>query len=151
MSETIELKQGHFEGWAIVEMMGHRKEIGYVTTEAFGAAVLFRVDQPAMPEGREQVLEYSRMVGEHYCRAGTKVKYGGIGARTVLVAPSSIYALNPCTEAAARKAIDVNVPRPVVLLDVPPQMVITGCQADPVSDDARDDDDEELSRDEANV
>src|SRR3569623_779620 len=125
MSETLELKQGHFEGWAIVEMMGHRKEIGYVTTEAFGAAVLFRVDQPAMPEGRQVVLEYSRMSGEHYCLPGTKVKYGAVEARTVLVAPGSIYALNPCTEAAARKAIDANIPRPVVLLDVPPQTAIT--------------------------
>lgn|ERR1051325_2743327 len=26
-----EVKQGTFEGWAIVEMMGHRKEIGFVS------------------------------------------------------------------------------------------------------------------------
>lgn len=37
----METEQAKFEGWAIVEMMGHRREIGHVTTEAYGVAVLF--------------------------------------------------------------------------------------------------------------
>lgn len=45
-----EVEQAKFEGWAIVEMMGHRQEVGYVTTEAYGQAVLFRVDSPDIPE-----------------------------------------------------------------------------------------------------
>ena len=48
--------QNTFEGWAIVELMGHRKEIGYVTTENFGAASLFRVDRPELPTV-ESILE----------------------------------------------------------------------------------------------
>jgi hypothetical protein len=55
MSDEVEVKQAAFEGWAVVEMMGHRKEIGYVTTQAFGQAVLFRVDIPELPD-REFVL-----------------------------------------------------------------------------------------------
>lgn len=144
VSETIELKQGHFEGWAIVEMMGHRKEIGYVTTESFGAAVLFRVDQPAIPGERERTLRYSVLVGDRYCPAGTKVKYGAIEARTVLVAPSSLYALNPCTESAALAAIEANIPRPVILLDVPQQAAIAAAAGEGSIPGEGVDDDENL-------
>ena len=28
-----EAKQAAFEGWAVVELMGHQKEVGFVTTE----------------------------------------------------------------------------------------------------------------------
>lgn len=45
-----EQQQANFEGWAIVEMMGHQQEIGFVTTQAFGQAVLFRIDQPELGE-----------------------------------------------------------------------------------------------------
>jgi len=42
--------QAKFEGWAVVEIMGHNREIGFVTTEYFGGPALFRVDQPEFPE-----------------------------------------------------------------------------------------------------
>jgi len=35
-------QQATFNEWAIVEVMGHQTYAGYVTTQAFGAAVLFR-------------------------------------------------------------------------------------------------------------
>jgi hypothetical protein len=53
MSES-DLPQAQFNGWARVEVMGHQTHIGYVRTEAYGAAVLFRVDTPDLPE-REYV------------------------------------------------------------------------------------------------
>ena len=122
--EDIEVKQSNFEGWAIVEMMGHRKEIGFVTTQAFGQAVLFRVDTPALEE-REFVLrspEYASPASggsQQWCPAGTKVKRGAIPARSCLVAPASLYALNPCTEEAARTAIERNIARPLIILELP--------------------------------
>lgn len=48
--------QAEFKGWAKVEVMGHQSHIGYVTTEAYGQAVLFRIDRPELPEC-EQTLE----------------------------------------------------------------------------------------------
>ncbi len=122
-----ELKQGHFEGWAIVEMMGHRKEIGYVTTEAYGPAVLFRVDTPGLEE-REYVLAAPAYAHEtddarRWCPTGTKVKRPASPPRSCLVAPASLYAMNPCTEEAARRAIEVAMPRPLILLELPPQSV----------------------------
>ena len=133
MSE-IEIKQGNVEGWHIVEMMGHRKEIGFVTTEAYGAAVLFRVDTPDLPE-REFVLtrpDYAD-VGEiglrQWVPAGAKVKRAAVPPRSCLVAPGSLYAMNPCTEEAARNAIERNIERPLILIEMPAQAALPAAPA----------------------
>src|ERR1051326_2239591 len=128
-----EVKQGTFEGWAIVEMMGHRKEIGFVTTQAFGQAVLFRVDTPELPE-REYTLEspeYARHngAGERWCPIGTKVKRESSPARSCLVAPSSLYAINPCTEQAAMTLIGRNRSRPLIALELPEQAALPPAQS----------------------
>lgn len=126
--DESDVKQAAFEGWAVVEMMGHRKEIGYVTTQAFGQAVLFRVDAPELPE-REYVLEspeYARHngTGERWCPTGTKVKREASPARSCLVAPSSLYAINPCTEQAAMALIERNRVPPLIALELPEQAAL---------------------------
>ena len=136
MSE--ELQQASFEGWAIVEMMGHRREIGYVKTQAFGQAVLFRVDTPELPE-REFILtdpEFTTDIDgkRQWCPAGTRVKRQAIPARTCLIAPSSLYAMNPCTEEAARTAIERSVNRPLILLEVPAGLRLDGPRLEYVYD-----------------
>jgi len=125
---NAEVKQGSFEGWAIVEMMGHRKEIGFVTTQAFGQAVLFRIDCPELPE-REFVLEspeYAKVNGDssRWCPTGTKVRRSAVPARSCLVAPSSLYAINPCSEQAAMTAIERSIARPLIALEIPPQAAL---------------------------
>jgi len=135
-----EPKQSSFEGWAVVEMMGHQREIGYVTTEAYGQAVLFRVDQPDLPE-REFTLtmpEWAEVDGvRQWCPAGSVVKRPAVPPRTRLIAPGSLYAINPCTEAAARTAIERNVSRPLILVNVP-----EGIKALPIPDDRDESDDD---------
>lgn len=114
MNET---QQAKFEGWAIVEMMGHRKEIGFVTTEAYGTAVMFRVDAPELPE-REITLNRPEWVdGIGSLPAGSKVKREAVPGRSVLVAPSSLYAINPCNEGAAREAMELSTPRKMLLIE----------------------------------
>ncbi len=135
-----EPKQANFEGWCVVEMMGHRKEIGYVTTEAFGQAVMFRVDTPELPE-REFILtspEYAESAPDvrSWCPAGTKVKRPAAQARTCLVAPSSLYAMNPCTEQAARAAIERSFVRPLILVEMPSGLALPA----PVNEDTDDSD-----------
>ena len=78
-----------YEGWALVELMGHRQRIGFVREiEMFGGKLL-RIDIPA--EGGE-VTEF----------------YGC----------TSIYALRPCSEAIARdSAKRYGDPRPVRAVD----------------------------------
>lgn len=116
----MESEQNTFSGWAIVEMMGHRREIGYVTTEHYGAASLFRVDSPEFPE-REFELTRPQYVDGRMAPAGSKVKRTAIPAKSCLVGPGSIYALNPCTRETAEKAIEEGIHRPLILLSVPEQ------------------------------
>lgn len=134
MSDTVEAKQAVFEGWAIVEMMGHRKEIGYVTTQAFGPAVLFRVDVPELPE-REFVLTRPEYAGGKYVPAGTKVRRDALPARSCLVAPGSLYAMNPCSEVAARTAIERSIERPLIILELSAGVVAQIASADPDDED----------------
>jgi hypothetical protein len=127
------VKQGTFEGWAVVEMMGHRKEIGFVTTQAFGQAVLFRVDTPELPE-REYLLESPEYAqhdgdGSRWCPTGTKVRREACPARSCLVAPSSLYAINPCTEQAAMVLIERNKVRPLIAIELPEQAALPPAQS----------------------
>jgi hypothetical protein len=52
----MDTPQAKFDGWAIVDVLGHQRYVGYVVTEAYGAAVLFRVDVPAL-ELRERTTK----------------------------------------------------------------------------------------------
>lgn len=143
------VKQSSFEGWAVVEMMGHRKEIGYVATQAFGQAVLFRVDTPELPE-REYILESPEYAsqngsGQRWCPTGTKVRRAGTPARSCLVAPSSLYAINPCSEEAAMKLIERNISRPLIVLELPEQTALP--PAPDLEEQAHDDDFDDLEED----
>jgi hypothetical protein len=118
-----EAKTGTFEGWAVCEMFGHAKEVGFVTTEAYGTAVLFRCDTPELPE-REYVLESPEYASEgdkgtRWAPAGAKVKRPASPAKTRLIGPGAIYSITPCTEATAMRAIESLLRRPLILLEMP--------------------------------
>jgi len=129
-----EPKQSSFEGWAVVELMGHQREIGFVTTEAYGQAVLFRVDTPDLPE-RQFTLTTPEWAdldgGRTWCPAGSVVKRPAVPPRTRLIAPGSLYAINPCTEAAARTAIERSISRPLILVNAPEGKQLAPVQEDP--------------------
>jgi hypothetical protein len=108
--------QTEFKGFARVEVMGHQTHIGYVETQAFGGTVLFRVDQPALPEEEEE-LKFPRYIdGSGYVEAGTIVKHGALPAVSVLVGAGSIYRIIPCDEEAAKVAIRQSVRRPLSIV-----------------------------------
>jgi hypothetical protein len=116
-------EQTAFDGWAIVELFGHQKIAGFVTTQYFGTACMFRVDVPELPE-RERTLKYSERVqisenGFTYADAGTKVKQPAEPGYSRLLGPGAIYALNPCTEQTVREFIDRERKMPLVALDLP--------------------------------
>ena len=111
-------QQSKFEGWAVVELFGHQREVGFVTTQQFGQACLFQIDVPELPE-REFVLRRPEYVAEFFAPAGSKVRREMSPARSRLVGPGAVYALNPCTEEAARIAIEELSPRKLILLETP--------------------------------
>lgn len=114
-----EQQQARFDGWAIVDVLGHQRYVGYVTTEAFGQAVLFRIDVPALDE-RERVTVRPGYVGDKYCPPGTAVKEGAVAGYTKLVGSGSIYTITPCTKEAALKAVEDMQARPLMGVTLPP-------------------------------
>jgi hypothetical protein len=75
-----------YEGWAIVELMGHRRLAGRVSqAEQYGVAML-RLDVPPT-EGAQAATQF----------------YGG----------SSIYCVTPVSEDVARRVAECNSPAPV--------------------------------------
>ena len=125
----MESKQAAFEGWAIVEIFGHQKAIGFVTTEAYGSACLFRVDTPELPE-REYALTRPSYTcvpedtsASNWTPRGAKVKRLASAACSQLLGPGAIYRLIPCTEEVARQAIEELIPRPLILLEPAPKQV----------------------------
>ena len=108
----MENSQNEFKGWARVEVMGHQSHIGYVTTEVYGQAVLFRIDQPSIP-GCEETLTRSEWVGDVFAGAGSVVQRSAIEADSVLVGSGSIYRIIPCDEATAMSSIRSGQRRPL--------------------------------------
>lgn len=78
-----------FEGWAIVELMGHRKLAGYVREVTLAGAAMLRLDIPSDPP----VTQY----------------YGA----------SSLYCMTPTTEELARSAAQVSRPTPISRYELP--------------------------------
>lgn len=82
-----------FEGWCIVEIMGHQTFAGYVSERAVAGAGLLQIDVPAVDEQHP--------------------------AFTKLFSPSAIYGITPTTEEHAREAARQIRVRPVSLYILP--------------------------------
>lgn len=80
-----------FEGWAILELMGHRRLGGYVSEATVAGAGFLRIDVPG-EDGP---------------------------AATQFYPPSSVYCLTPVTEAMARLVAVRNQPEPVQRWELP--------------------------------
>jgi hypothetical protein len=113
-----EIQQAKFDDWAIVEVMGHQRYAGYVTTENYGNAVLFRVDVPEQP-ARERVTLRSGYVDGEWVEAGTTIAEGATSGYSKLIGAGSIYAITPCSEEAARRAVDEIQPRALKVVSLP--------------------------------
>lgn len=90
--EAREMGTSAFEGWAIVELMGHRRIAGRVSETEIAGAKLLRVDIPG--DGPD---DYA----------------------TQFVGGASIYCLTPTTEEMARAAARSSRPEPVTRWELP--------------------------------
>ena len=88
-----EQENGTFEGWAILELMGHRRLAGYVKEVELAGAGVLRLDVPG--EGDET-------------------------SATQFYAPSALYCLTPVSEETARAVAARSRPRPVHRWELPP-------------------------------
>ncbi len=114
-----------FEGWAIVEMLGHKKLAGKVSEQTLGGSALVRVDVPETSHVRESY--------------GIPPKTIAVNGYTKLIGVGSIYCITPCSEEIARAAATQlerwNDPIPVQL----PKLIAAGAVADQVVDVEDDD------------
>lgn len=151
-----EQQQAKFEGWAIVDVMGHQRYVGFVTTEAYGQAVLFRIDVPALGE-RERVTKHPEYSGFHggYVPPGSTVQEGAVAGYTKLIGSGSIYAISPCTQAAALAAVEEAQRRPLMQITLPEGRALMPPDRDDNPDDyggadGLDDEDDEDDGEEVN-
>jgi hypothetical protein len=85
-------EQSKFEGWAVVELMGHNTVAGFVSEQTIAGAAMLRVDVPAVDE-----------------RGAFTKFYGG----------SAIYGITPTTQEIAERAAQRLRVRPVSEYVVP--------------------------------
>jgi hypothetical protein len=80
-------EQTAFEGWAIVEIMGHRRLAGFVTEQQLAGAGFLRLDIV----GRDTVIDEDD---------GPEValKGGFEGGVTQFYSPSAVYCVTPTTQ-----------------------------------------------------
>jgi len=104
-----------FEGWAILEIFGHQKYAGYVSTQTFGPAVMFRLDVPALEE-REKITERPSYSGMTYVPAGSTVKLEAVQGYTKLFGVGAIYCMSPCTKETALAAVESIQERPLMVI-----------------------------------
>jgi hypothetical protein len=140
----MEQGQSRFEGWAVVEMFGHQKIAGFVTTENFGAACLFRVDVPELPE-RDVTITRPEWVDtpeySGYAYAGSVLRREAVPGFTKMVGPGAVYSMNPCSEVMVRDFLDKDRPRrvvPVTLVTEKPKQLTAPVDAGYDSDDDED-------------
>jgi hypothetical protein len=113
----VEEKASKFEGWAVVELFGHSREAGFVSTEYFGSGALFRIEVPPLPE-REVTLVRPEWIDGEMAGAGSKIKREAVEGRTRFVGPGAIYAMNPCSQDAAFQAIEGMSRREVKIVEL---------------------------------
>jgi hypothetical protein len=83
-----------FVGWAIVELMGHRRLAGWLTEQEIAGRGFLRLDIPGEPTNTEP-------------------------AATQLYNPASVYAITPTTEVMARAVATKSRPEPVHRWELP--------------------------------
>jgi hypothetical protein len=81
--EAPEEQASELKAWALVELFGHQRIVGFLSQQTFGTGVLFRVDVP-------DLLKDGKVVRDGFTR------YFGL---------SSIYSITPISEAHVRELL----------------------------------------------
>ena len=84
-----------YEGWAIVEFMGHRRLAGHVSEQEIAGAAFLRLDV-----------------------------HGDGGPVTQFYSPGAVYCITPTTEEIARKLGAKSMPAPVSRFELEPRRLV---------------------------
>lgn len=92
--QMVDENAAPFEGWAVLELMGHRRLGGYVQEATVAGAGFLRIDVPGGGDAPAEATQF--------------------------YSPSSVYCLTPVTEAMARAVAGRNRPQPVQRWELDP-------------------------------
>lgn len=87
-----------FESWGILEVMGHSRFAGFITSQSIGGVNMIRVDVPEVPAGQHSDAR---------------------PAFTKMFTQQAIFALTPTTEQTARAAAASFLARAMSLFEMP--------------------------------
>jgi hypothetical protein len=130
-------QQSTYEGWAILEIFGHQKYAGFVKTEYFGTACMFRCDVPPLNE-HEKVTKGGCYVdedanGRRWVPPGSTVKAPATIGYSKLFGVGAIFSMTPCDEQAALRAVEELQPRSLMLVSLPAGKALAAA-AEPIDD-----------------
>lgn len=131
MSET-------FEGWAVLELMGHRRLGGYIREEQVAGAAFIRIDIPeharaACTCGSSDPESTSHEDHTHECLLFQAEEAAPVDVHaTQMYASAAVYCITPTTEATARAVAQLGRPRPVQRweLEAPREPAPVGAEED---------------------
>lgn len=103
-------------------------KLTHYRTEAYGQAVLFRIDTPELA-ARQYVLESPEWAGHQLLPVGSKIERAESPGGSVLVGSGSIYRIMPCTKDAAIAAIERGTHRPLKLIELPPGQMLPAAES----------------------
>lgn len=109
------MPQATYEGWAILELMGHRERPGYVKEVEIAGGKMLRIDIPVEKDDAGQDVTVTEFYGA-----------------------AAIYCMTPCSEELARARVTpYNDPRPVRPMEYRERQRITrdATEALPADDD----------------
>jgi len=113
-----EQKYEGLDCWAIVDLFGHNRVAGKLTTQTLGAACLLRMDVPevVIPETKKQEWNYDAYPAKVVTKIIPSRKKGGY---TRFFGVGAIYSINPVTEELARRAVAAIDSDPVKPFEIP--------------------------------
>jgi hypothetical protein len=128
-------QQSQFEGWAILEIFGHQKYAGFVKTEYYGTACMFRCDVPPLEERQQVTLGGCYVASDADSRSwvppGSTVQKCATQGYSKLFGVGAIYSMTPCDQDAALKAVEELQPRSLMLVSLPKgRTIAAGSPAD---------------------
>lgn len=95
-----------FNGWAILELMGHKRLAGWVTEVEFAGAAMIRIDVPGDEDGDAATQLYNSSA--MYCLTPTSEDTARRVAKLATMAPVTTWELASAERRAAIEVADVD-------------------------------------------
>lgn len=137
-----------FEGWAFLELMGHRKLAGHVSEATIGGGSFIRIDVPGGCDGSGASAGWCPVHGDCRCpnredemndpacplHAPESTHPQPVQA-TQFYAPGAVYCITPTTEDMARRFALRTTPAPVEEWELPKRPALPAVATDDPDDD----------------